>query len=144
MAPLASYIILLLLPCLCQSIPFSSLSAGRVSRGKVSFFPRGGAGAGHRNKTASTGSASDADPLLISEESVIDSDEEEHPTTPPFDLQEVSKQLHREEIAEVKKAQEFLQKQQRRRDLDKTWLDKGITAVIEFGENLFRWEVIEK
>jgi hypothetical protein len=60
-----------------------------------------------------------------------------------FDREAVTKRLHKEAVAETKKAQVFLKKQQRRREMDKTWLDKGITSVIEFFENLFRWEVID-
>ena len=58
-------------------------------------------------------------------------------TTSPF------QRAYQEEADEIKKSQQFIQKQQLRRDLDKTWLDKGITAVIEFLENIFRWEVID-
>ena len=58
-------------------------------------------------------------------------------TTSPF------QRAYQEEANEIKKSQQFIQKQQRRRELDKTWLDKGITAVIEFFENIFRWEVID-
>ena len=60
-----------------------------------------------------------------------------------FDLEEVNKKLVREEVNEIRKSQEFLQKQRRRRELDKTWLDRGITGFIEFFENLFSWKVID-
>ena len=70
-----------------------------------------------------------------------DGDDDEK--SPQFDRQAVSKQLHTEKVNEIKKSQQFLIKQQKRRDLDKTWLDKGITSIIEFFENMFRWEVID-
>ncbi|KAL3790823.1 hypothetical protein HJC23_004724 [Cyclotella cryptica] len=60
-----------------------------------------------------------------------------------FDAAALSKQLRREEIHKIKKSQLFLKKQQRRREMDKTWLDRGITATIEFWENIFRWEVVD-
>ena len=59
------------------------------------------------------------------------------------EITNLSNRLKIEEIQKVKKAQEFLKKQERRRQMDKTWLDRGITATIEFFENIFRWEVID-
>ena len=64
-------------------------------------------------------------------------------TTQEFDTQSVSNRLKREEIQKVRDAQQFLKKQQRRREMDQTWLDKSITATIEFFENVFRWEIID-
>jgi hypothetical protein len=64
-------------------------------------------------------------------------------TNTTFDAQLVSNRLKLEEIQNVKKAQQFLKKQERRREMDKTWLDKIITGTVEFFENVFRWEVID-
>ena len=63
--------------------------------------------------------------------------------TMEFDPISTSIRLHAQEIAEVKKAQQFLKKQARRREMDKTWLDRCITATIEGWENVWRWEVID-
>eukprot|EP01083_Nonionella_stella_P009407 27135_1 len=138
MAPLAPYL-LLLLTCICQSIPLPFSSATRATKASIAFCPRGGS-SGYSKEVINTSSG--AVPLSDSGE-IMEYDDEEDAVTPPFDLEGVSKQLHKEEVAEIKKSQDFLLKQQRRRDLDKTWLDKGITAFIEFFENIFRWEVIE-
>jgi hypothetical protein len=59
------------------------------------------------------------------------------------DIDELSKRLKIQEIQKVRKAQQFLKKQQRRREMDKTWLDKCITGTIEFVENVCRWEIID-
>lgn len=141
------FVLLLLLPFLCESnVMMSSRTA--EARASPLFQPRGG---GIRRKSrvsptkensADAAAAVDASAPAESEDCVVDDDEAES-VMPPFDRQAVSKQLLAEEVNEIKKSQQFLQKQQRRRELDKTWLDKGITAVIEFFENLFRWEVIE-
>ncbi|KAL3827515.1 hypothetical protein ACHAXA_003784 [Cyclostephanos tholiformis] len=72
-----------------------------------------------------------------------DNDVQKDSVVPPFDRRAVSRKLLDEEFDEIKKSQRFLQMQQRRRMLDKTWLDRGITSVIEFFENVFRWEVID-
>lgn len=64
-------------------------------------------------------------------------------TTSTTNLTELSNRLKVAEVQKVKKAQQFLKKQQRRREMDKTWLDKCITGSIEFLENVFRWEVID-
>ena len=64
-------------------------------------------------------------------------------TTSTPNLTELSNRLKVAEVQKVKKAQQFLKKQQRRREMDKTWLDKCITGSIEFLENVFRWEVID-
>ena len=50
-------------------------------------------------------------------------------------------ELYPGQVAEIRKEQSFLEKQRKRREMDKTWLDKGITAFVEFFENIFRWEV---
>lgn len=52
-------------------------------------------------------------------------------------------ELYPGEILEIRKEQSFLEKQRLRRELDKTWLDKCITAFIEVFENIFRWEVTD-
>eukprot|EP00569_Conticribra_weissflogii_P006016 CAMPEP_0171328482 /NCGR_PEP_ID=MMETSP0878-20121228/680_1 /TAXON_ID=67004 /ORGANISM="Thalassiosira weissflogii, Strain CCMP1336" /LENGTH=178 /DNA_ID=CAMNT_0011828335 /DNA_START=40 /DNA_END=576 /DNA_ORIENTATION=+ len=52
-------------------------------------------------------------------------------------------ELYPGEIMEIRKEQSFLEKQRLRRELDKTWLDKCITAFIEVFENIFRWEVTD-
>ena len=75
-----------------------------------------------------------------------DSPDKDNTTTTQDSMEEItnlSNRLKIEEIQKVKKAQEFLKKQERRRQMDKTWLDRGITATIEFFENIFRWEVID-
>ena len=86
------------------------------------------------NTEESSTSDADVDETLSSDE---DDATAQEVTTSPF------QRAYQEEADEIKKSQQFIQKQQRRRELDKTWLDKGITAVIEFFENIFRWEVIE-
>ena len=60
-----------------------------------------------------------------------------------FDLEKESREIYAEEIEEIRAGQRFIQKQQRRRELDKTWLDRGITAVIETFEHIFRWTVTD-
>ena len=137
---------LLILPCLCQA---NALPGSWPGANAVAFIPRGGAiGGGRKGRTKAippqekldnTDSISSPE----SEDDNSDGDDGDSEESTPFDLEEVSKQLQKEEVAEIKKSQKFLQKQQQRRDLDKTWLDKGITGVIEFFENLFRWEVID-
>ncbi|KAL3774082.1 hypothetical protein ACHAW5_009544 [Stephanodiscus triporus] len=139
------FVFLLLLPFLCES---NVMMYSRTAEARASplFPPRGG---GIRRKSRvppakeTAADVVDASAPAESENCVVDDDEAEEPVMPQFDRQAVSKQLLAEEVNEIKKSQQFLQKQQRRRELDKTWLDKGITAVIEFFENLFRWEVIE-
>jgi len=61
----------------------------------------------------------------------------------PFDLEATNKKLLIEEIQDIKESQNLIQKQKRRRELDKYLLDKGITRFIEFFENLFSWKVID-
>ena len=126
--------------------PFVRQSAEARSTAPA-FFPRGGGPESFRqrgrkrsptSKEVPTGSDSD----VVAES--IDGDAHGNETMKDtFDREAVTKRLHKEAVAETKKAQVFLKKQQRRREMDKTWLDKGITSVIEFFENLFRWEVID-
>lgn len=156
MTPLASLVFLLLLPCICQSnaLPAAWLSGdgASIKHNAVAFFPRGGGiGRGRRRRK---GRSKTPAPVDIADD---DSNEEapaeedaaaavaagEEGSSSSFDLEEASKKVYQEEVAEIKESQQFLQKQQRRRELDKTWLDKGITAFIEFFENLFRWKVID-
>ena len=107
------------------------------------FFPRGG-GRKKSSQVSSFAPAKVDTPTKIEDTKLNgDGDEDESITETPFDRQAVSKQLHTEKVNEIKKSQQFLIKQQKRRDLDKTWLDKGITSIIEFFENMFRWEVID-
>jgi hypothetical protein len=107
------------------------------------FFPRGG-GRKKSSQVSSFAPAKVDTPSKI-EDTILNDDgnDDESITETPFDRQAVSKQLHTEKVNEIKKSQQFLIKQQKRRDLDKTWLDKGITSIIEFFENMFRWEVID-
>lgn len=135
---MASFIslVLLLLTHLCQWNEILSSSPWTAEASPPAFLPRGGASIG-RGGGANEETVGDSETLDDPECNATDVDGGE------FDLEKVGRQLRKEEVAEIKKSQEFLKKQQRRRELDKTWLDKGITAVIEFFENLFRWEVIE-
>mmetsp|Transcript_20188 Transcript_20188/g.32724 ORF Transcript_20188/g.32724 Transcript_20188/m.32724 type:complete len:150 (+) Transcript_20188:86-535(+) len=120
------------------------------ARSAVAFVPRGGAAAIGRRRGRSkskdiTEDKSEDENSTIPEmegdgEAGIESEEE---FSSSFDIEEVSKQLREEEVAEIKQSQQFLKKQQQRRELDKTFLDKGITAFIEFFENLFSWKVID-
>mmetsp|Transcript_1258 Transcript_1258/g.2109 ORF Transcript_1258/g.2109 Transcript_1258/m.2109 type:complete len:165 (-) Transcript_1258:702-1196(-) len=124
------------------------------SLANVAFMPRGGGAISFRKGKSSTTQAPANKDLEIneeeeqsSEEDAIEeisfdeadnsSDETITTTVSPF------QKAYQEEVSEIKKSQQFLQMQQRRRELDKTWLDKGITAVIELFENIFRWEVID-
>lgn len=154
MNPLRSLSLLLFL-CLRLSlaIAISSHQTIEATVSALAFFPRGG-GAGSFTKRGRRASPSSSNAIAESDSDAAaattqpendtltgDNSKESDPST--FDRQEVVKRLHKEELAEMKKTQQFLQKQQRRRELDTTWLDKGITAVIEFFENIFRWEVID-
>lgn len=114
----------------------------RVARGCVAFVPRGGA-IGRRGKVTVTNDSTDI--ASISDADTVDTSANngEETTSESFNLEQVSKQLKQEEIENIKKDQQFLKKQQQRREMDKTWLDKGITAVVEFFENVFRWEVLD-
>ena len=146
MNPLAT-IVLLILSCLCKACALPGSWSGANA---VAFVPRGGAiGGGRKGRTKALPPPEkldniDSAPSSETEEDIsIGGNDGVDSAEPTFDLQEVSKQLKEEEVAEIKKSQKFLQKQQHRKELDKTWLDKGITGVIEFFENLFRWEVID-
>mmetsp|Transcript_28250 Transcript_28250/g.51478 ORF Transcript_28250/g.51478 Transcript_28250/m.51478 type:complete len:150 (-) Transcript_28250:274-723(-) len=148
MNPLTS-LFALFLTYLCQSnaLPATCTDGARSA---VAFVPRGGAAAIGRRRGRSkskdvTDDKSEDETSTIPEmegdgEAVIESGEE---SSSSFDIKEVSKQLHEEEVAEIKQSQQFLKKQQKRRELDKTFLDKGITAFIEFFENLFSWKIID-
>mmetsp|Transcript_28579 Transcript_28579/g.68798 ORF Transcript_28579/g.68798 Transcript_28579/m.68798 type:complete len:147 (+) Transcript_28579:89-529(+) len=141
-----SSLFFILLACLCQS----NALPGSWSGAKVAaFLPRGGAIGGRkgRQKALTSEEAPDNSVNIAStpesEDDGTNKYDDDNSSETSFDLQEVSKQLHKEEVAEIKKSQEFFIEQARRRELDTTWLDKGITAVIEFFENLFHWEVID-
>ncbi|KAL7441164.1 hypothetical protein ACHAXH_006616 [Discostella pseudostelligera] len=136
--PRSLLLFLLLLPFHRQSIEARSTA--------IAFFPRGGGSDSFRQrgrKRSPSSQVSTESTVTQSEADDVHDDDNKEYSAPPFDREAVIKRVHKEEVAEMKKTQHFLQKQQRRRELDKTWLDKGITAVIEFFENLFRWEVID-
>ena len=115
----------------------------------VAFLPRGGGAIGFRKGKSSATQAPANNDLETTEEEeqssqedAVEADEaasssDETTVSSPF------QKAYQEEVTEITKAQQFLQMQQRRREMDKTWLDKGITAVIELFENIFRWEVID-
>lgn len=95
--------------------------------GSIAFLPRGGTSSSIVDETANESNASDDD----------ESNDDETSSH-----QGESRQAHKREVVKgVRADQLFLEKQRQRRALDKTWLDKGITAVIEGVENVFRWEV---
>ena len=138
MAHTIHYLFLLLLSCICQQsyALFAASSTKGVSLA-VTFPPRGGGlGFGRRNG-----------PPPEEDTAIIDTDESEEDNTdedlPPFDIEEANTKIYKEEVEEIKQSQQLIQKQRRRRELDTSWLDKGITAIIEFFENLFSWEVID-
>ena len=138
MAHTIHYLFLLLLSCICQQsyALFAASSTKGVSLA-VTFPPRGGGlGFGRRNG-----------PPAEEDTAIIDTDESEDDNTdedlPPFDIEEANTKIYKEEVEEIKQSQQLIQKQRRRRELDTSWLDKGITAIIEFFENLFSWEVID-
>eukprot|EP00581_Thalassiosira_minuscula_P009718 CAMPEP_0183710208 /NCGR_PEP_ID=MMETSP0737-20130205/6007_1 /TAXON_ID=385413 /ORGANISM="Thalassiosira miniscula, Strain CCMP1093" /LENGTH=157 /DNA_ID=CAMNT_0025938435 /DNA_START=13 /DNA_END=486 /DNA_ORIENTATION=- len=156
MTSLVSLFALFLL-CLCQSHALTAEGSPWTENSKaVAFLPRGG-GIGRRGRkgkqvTAADTPASDTPPATVpdaeedggdeslsSEEAGGEDDNDEE----PFDLQKVNQELLKEEVEEIKKSQQLLLKQRRRRELDKTWLDKGITGFIEFFENIFSWKVID-
>ena len=135
------YLFLLILSCICQQsyALFAASSTKGVSLA-VTFLPRGGGlGFGRRK-----GKGSQA---TVSPDTAIDTDESEEDNTdedlPPFDIEEANTKIYKEEVEEIKQSQQLIQKQRRRRELDTSWLDKGITAIIELFENLFSWEVID-
>ncbi len=118
----------------------------------IAFLPRGGGAISFRKGTSTntqepvsnaSGGTNEEEEQPVEEdtdEEISSSDEakssDETPVSP-------FQKAYQEEVSEIKKSQQFLQMQQRRRELDNTWLDKGITAVIELFENIFRWEVID-
>lgn len=113
----------------------------------IAFLPRGGGAISFR-KGKSTSSQEPVSNSEEEEQSVEDDTDEEISSSDEAESNDETpispfQKAYQEEVSEIKKSQEFLQMQQRRRELDKTWLDKGITAVIELFENIFRWEVID-
>jgi hypothetical protein len=100
----------------------------------ASVVPRGGDTTKHHDETSSP---------TLNDASNNNDDDATPSKEAAFDAAATSKRLRREEIDKIKKSQLFLKKQQRRRETDKTWLDRGITATIEFWENVFRWEVVD-
>lgn len=143
MNPPRSLVFLILFSSLRQSVDARSNAAA--------FFPRGGgldsirqSQIGRkRSPTSKLFPESDSANATQLEGGEVHANDNNDESAATFDREAVTKRLHREEVANMKKTQQFLQKQERRREMDKTWLDKGITAVIEFFENLFRWEVID-
>ena len=134
---------------LLMTLP-SAASAGWSSsascQSSLALIPRGGGAIGfRRGKSADNrqqvhndvATNTNTEESSTSDEDVDDNDATTQEVTSPF------QRAYQEEANEIKKSQQFIQKQQLRRELDKTWLDKGITAVIEFFENIFRWEVID-
>lgn len=115
----------------------------------IAFLPRGGGAIGfsRRGKATTTQAPVVATTSEKDGEKEVDNMDEETSSNEAGsdDTTQVSpfQQAYQEEVSEIKKSQQFLQMQQRRRELDKTWFDKGITAVIELFENMFRWEVID-
>ncbi len=113
----------------------------------IAFLPRGGGAIGFRKGK----STSAQEPVSNTEEEEQPVEEDTDEGILPSDEAESSdetpispfQKAYQEEVSEIKKSQEFLQMQRRRRELDKTWLDNGITAVVELFENIFRWEVID-
>ncbi|EJK70033.1 hypothetical protein THAOC_08647 [Thalassiosira oceanica] len=97
----------------------------------VTSFPRGGASRVEGEDTEDTGV--DNDNTI---DNVDDADDN-------FDLEKESREIYAKEVEEIRAGQRFILKQQRRRELDKTWLDRGITAVVETIENIFRWTVTD-
>ena len=154
-------VLLLLLSAVAAHQQLITVAAEPTNRGwslapaanYVAFMPRGGAIGFRKGKSAAAKAPVNNDSLEINEDEQQMSEEEgadeelssdetdsnssDETTVSPF------QKAYQEEVSEIKKSQEFLKKQQRRRELDKTWLDKGITAVIELFENIFRWEVID-
>lgn len=131
-----------------------SVAAEQTPRGwslapsvNIAFMPRGGGAISFRKgKSTKTQEpvATTSEEQSVEKEDTdeeISSDEadssDDTPPASPF------QKAYQEEVSEIKKSQEFLRMQQRRREMDKTWLDKGITSVIELFENIFRWEVID-
>ena len=159
MAALLSYVLLLLSAVAAHQL-LTTVAAEPTNRGwslaptanYVAFMPRGGAIGFRKGKSTAAQASVNNDSLEINEDEQqtaeedvdeeLSSDETDDNTSDETTVSPFQK-AYQEEVSEIKKSQEFLKKQQRRRELDKTWLDKGITAVIELFENIFRWEVID-
>ena len=163
MAALLSYVLLLLYAVAAHQL--TTVAAEPTYRGwslapagnYVAFMPRGGAIGFRKGKSTDAKAPVNNDSLEINKDEQQTAEEEgadEEPSSDETDSNSTSdetsaatvspfQKAYQEEVSEIKKSQEFLKKQQRRRELDKTWLDKGITAVIELFENIFRWEVID-
>jgi len=115
----------------------------------IAFLPRGGGGAISFRKGKSTKTPQEPVATTSGEEQSVEEDTDEEISSDEADSSDDTppvsafQKAYQEEVSEIKKSQEFLQMQQRRREMDKTWLDKGITSVIELFENIFRWEVID-
>jgi len=123
MAPYHPLILLIL-----SHIYYSSAWLTSPAANECTSFPRGGGT--RKNK----------------EDDVVELDEDDSSATgedAPFDLEATNKKVLIEEIQDIKESQQLIQKQKRRRELDKSLLDKGITRFIEFFENLFSWKVID-
>ena len=126
MAPLHPLILLILSCTIFYSSAWSATN-------ECTLFPRGGGI--RKNKVSISTSNNDA----------VESDEDSSDTgeDTPFDLEATNKKVLIEEIQDIKESQQLIQKQKRRRELDSSLLDKGITRFIEFFENLFSWKVID-
>ena len=127
-------LILLILSSICYS---SSAWLTSPTANECTSFPRGG---GYRKNKVSTSIST------IEDDVVVESDEDDSSDTgedAPFDLEATNKKVLIEEIQDIKESQQLIQKQKRRRELDSSLLDKGITRFIEFFENLFSWKVID-
>jgi len=116
----------------------------------IAFLPRGGGGGAISfRKGKSTKTPQEPVATTWGEEQSVEEDTDEEISSDEADSSDDTppvsafQKAYQEEVSEIKKSQEFLQMQQRRREMDKTWLDKGITSVIELFENIFRWEVID-
>lgn len=131
-------VFLLILSYVYQSSALHRPPALLINAKSVVFIPRGGGIQGKGKRTAKvieeTSSNDDTDETALSESGV--SGEEDTPSN-------VREAIYREEVEEIKESQRLIQKQRVRREMDKSFLDKTITAFIEFFENLFSWEVID-
>ncbi|KAL7446564.1 hypothetical protein ACHAXM_010246 [Skeletonema potamos] len=139
----AAAAVLLLLISAAATAAAESTTRWSLAPSNTAFLPRGGGAIGFRKEKSTNTQEHIAEQDGGKEEQEVD-DEKTSLDEAGSDTQ-VSpfQRAYREEVSEIKKSQQFLQMQQRRRELDKTWLDKGITAVIELFENMFRWEVID-
>ena len=125
-------LILLILSHICYS---SSAWLTSPAANECISIPRGGGN--RKNKVSKS---------ISTEDVAVESDEGDSSDTGEdtlFDLEETNKKILIEEIQDIKESQKLIQKQKRRRELDKSLLDKGITRFIEFFENLFSWKVID-